>query len=118
MIIENQKNSKIIGNGGAIIYDLLNPTLVENQIRYSLLYVSLSHGKSTLSHVMKKSEVYYILNGKGMLYINNKPENVKVEDTVFVMLGSKQHIKNIGSENLKFLCMVDPAWKKDDETIL
>ena len=119
MIIKNQKNStKITGNEGAIIYDLLNPTHVKNAIRYSLAHVNLSRGKSTLSHVMKTSEVYYILEGRGILHINNASKNIKAGDAIFVTPGSKQHIENIGSKDLKFLCIVDPAWKKDDEIIL
>jgi len=119
MIIKNQKNStKIIENEGAIIYDLLNPQHVDDIIRYSLAYISLPCGKSTLSHTMKTSEVYYILEGNGVLHINNDTENVKIGDVVFVLPGSKQHIENVGSKDLKFLCIVDPAWKKDDEIIL
>ena len=119
MIIKNQKNStKIIGNEGAIIYDLLNPQHVKNVIRYSLAYVNLSGGKSTLPHTMKTSEVYYILEGEGVLHINNESESVKTGDAVFVLPGAKQHVENVGSEDLKFLCIVDPAWKKDNETIL
>ena len=119
MLIKNKKNStKITGNEGAIICDLLKPQHVKNAIRYSLVCVNLSRGKSTLPHIMKTSEVYYILEGKGTLHIDNKSENVKVGDAIFVLLGSKQHIENISSKNLKFLCIVDPAWKKDDEIIL
>ena len=119
MMIKNQKNStKINGNEGAIIYDLLNPQHVENAIRYSLAHVNLSRGKSTLPHIMKTSEVYYILEGNGSLYVNDEIEDVKVGDVVFVLSGSKQHIQNTGSKDLKFLCIVDPAWKKDDEIIL
>jgi mannose-6-phosphate isomerase-like protein (cupin superfamily) len=119
MIIKNQKNSaKITGNEGAIVCDLLNPTHVENGIRYSLAHVNLLHGKSTLPHIMKTSEVYYILEGEGVLHVNNESNNVKAGDAIFVPSHSKQHIENNGSEDLKFLCIVDPAWKKDDEIIL
>jgi len=119
MIIKNQKNStKITGNEGTIIYDLLNPQHVENGIRYSLAYVTLPHRKSTLPHIMKTSEVYYILEGEGVLYINNEFDHVKVGDTIFVLPGSKQYIENVGSGDLKFLCIVEPAWKKDNEIIL
>jgi len=119
MIIKNQKNStKITGNEGAIICDLLNPQHVKNEIRYSLAYVTLQHEKSTLPHIMKTSEVYYILEGNGILHINDESDNVKVGDTIFVSSNSKQYIENVGSGDLKFLCIVDPAWKKDNETIL
>src|SRR5712692_9506747 len=98
MIIRNQKNStKIIGNEGATIYNLLNPQHVENRIRYSLAYVNLPHGKSTLLHIMKTSEVYYILEGKGRLHINNDSENVKVGDVIFVPPASRQYIENTSS---------------------
>ena len=119
MLIKNHKNStKITGSDGAIIYDLLKPQHVKNAIRYSLAYVNLSRRKSTIPHIMKTSEVYYILEGKGVLYINDKSKNVRVGDVIFVLPGSKQHIENSGSKNLKLLCIVDPAWKKDDEIIL
>ena len=78
----------------------------------------MPRGKSTLSHIMKTSEVYYILEGEGVLYINNEFDHVKEGDTIFVLPGSKQHIDNVGSVDLKFLCIVDPAWTKDNETIL
>ena len=119
MIIKNQKNStKILGNEGAIIYDMLNPNHVENGIQYSIAYVNLSYGKSTLLHILKTSEVYYILKGKGMLYIDNESNNVQAGDAVFVPPGSKQYVKNVGSTDLEFLCIVDPAWRKDDEILL
>jgi len=119
MIIKNPQNSKkITGNEDAIIYDLLNPQHVENGIRYSLAYINLPYGKSTLSHIMKTSEAYYILEGEGVLHINNEFNHVKAGDAIFVFPGSNQHMVNVGSGDLKFLCIVDPAWKKDDETIL
>ena len=119
MLIKNQKNSiKFTGNEGAVIYELLNPTNVKSVIRYSLAHVSLSRGKSTASHIMKTSEAYYILKGSGVIHIDNKSENVKVGDVIFVKPGSKQHVENTGSKKLEFLCIVDPAWKKNDEIIL
>ena len=119
MIVKNRKNStKFTGNEGAVICNLLDPSHVKNAIRYSLAHVSLSCGKSAAPHIMKTSEVYYILKGNGILHVDEKSENVKVGDTIFVQPGSKQYMKNTGSEDLEFLCIVDPAWKKDDEIIL
>ena len=40
------------------------------------------------------------------------------DDSVYVPPNSKQTIKNVGKENLKFLCVVEPAWKSEDEIIL
>ena len=39
-------------------------------------------------------------------------------DSAHVPPNSKQFIENIGSENLRFLCIVEPAWKAEDDEIL
>ena len=119
MIIRNLKSSKkITGKEGAIIYDILNPQHVENGIRYSMAYVFLPRGKSTLLHTMKTSEVYYILEGKGILHIDNTFNKVNTGDVIFISPNSKQYIENVDNSDLKFLCIVDPAWRKEDEIIL
>ena len=50
--------------------------------------------------------------------INEDSHNLEKDDSVYVPPNSKQFIENIGSNNLRFLCIVEPAWKADDETIL
>lgn len=36
---------------------------------------------------------------------------------IYIPPHSKQFIENNGSVNLKFLCIVDPAWKPEDEEV-
>ncbi len=40
------------------------------------------------------------------------------DDSVYVAPNSKQFIENTGTENLRFLCIVEPAWKAADEILL
>jgi len=37
---------------------------------------------------------------------------------VYIPPLSTQYIRNTGSDDLKFLCIVDPAWREQDEEIL
>ena len=67
---------------------------------------------------MKTSEVYYILEGEGVLHIDDDKFNVSKDQAIYIPPNSKQYIENSGKNELKFLCIVDPAWKKDDEEIL
>ena len=67
---------------------------------------------------MKSSEIYYILEGSGKIRINEESFHVEKDDSVYVPPNSKQFIENSGSTNLRFLCIVEPAWKADDETLL
>ena len=43
---------------------------------------------------------------------------LKKDDSAYVPPNSKQFIENIGTENLRFLCIVEPAWKQEDDEIL
>jgi mannose-6-phosphate isomerase-like protein (cupin superfamily) len=58
------------------------------------------------------------LEGNGKLKINEDTYNLEKDDSAYVPPNSKQFIENIGSINLKFLCIVEPAWKADDEILL
>ncbi len=50
--------------------------------------------------------------------IEGERYQVKKDDSVYVPPSSKQYIKNTGNTDLRFLCIVEPAWKPEDETIL
>ena len=49
--------------------------------------------------------------------INDEKCEVKPGQAIYIPPGSKQRIKNIGKTNLIFICIVDPAWRVEDETI-
>jgi len=39
-------------------------------------------------------------------------------DTVYIPPRAKQQITNSGSVDLAFLCIVDPAWRSEDEEVV
>ncbi|MDF2459723.1 MAG: uncharacterized protein K0S79_2139 [Nitrospira sp.] len=43
---------------------------------------------------------------------------VEAGTTVYVPPGGKQSLENTGTDTIAFLCVVDPAWKTEDERIL
>ena len=85
---------------------------------YSIAQFSLEIGGKTKLHKIKSSEIYYILEGEGKLKIDDEMFNLKKDDSVYVPPNSKQFIENIGSKYLRFLCIVEPAWKAEDDEIL
>ncbi|MDC1023911.1 cupin domain-containing protein [Nitrosopumilus sp.] len=117
-IIQNSKKDSIEGGEGVKIKEYFNPDNTSNQINYSIVQCSLGVGKKTKLHKIKSSEIYYILEGKGNLKINEDVFYLEKNDSAHVPPNSKQFIENIGSENLSFLCIVEPAWKAEDDEIL
>ena len=74
-------------------------------------------GETSQPHSLKTSEVYYILSGKGEMSIEAETQLVEPGDTVYIPPNARQFIHNCGSEPLVFICIVDPAWRKEDETV-
>lgn len=108
----------IQGNEGAKIKQYFHPDNTSGKIKYSLAQFTLEPKEKTKLHKMNSSEIYYILEGEATLEINGNQHIIKKDDSVLVLPESEQYIKNTGSGILKFLCIVEPAWKQSDETLL
>ena len=115
---KNSEIDSIDGNEGTKIKQYFHPHNTLNGINYSLAQFTLGPGKKSKLHQMSSSEIYYILEGTGNLTINEDTYSLEKNDSAYVPPNSKQFIKNSGDGDLKFLCIVEPAWKADDETIL
>ena len=117
-IKENSKIEFIEGDEGAKIKQYFEPRNISNGINYSIAQFSLESGKKTKLHKIKSSEIYYILEGEGKLKINEEIFQLKKDDSAYVPPNSKQNIENNGMKNLRFLCIVEPAWNEKDDEIL
>ena len=117
-IKENSEIKQIKGEEGTEIKQYFNPHNTSNKISYSLAQFLLESGKKTKLHKIKSSEIYYILEGEGKLKIDDEIFRIKKDDSAYVPPNSKQFIENIGSKYLRFLCIVEPAWKAEDDKIL
>ncbi|MDC4212325.1 MAG: cupin domain-containing protein [Candidatus Nitrosopumilus limneticus] len=117
-IKENVKIEFIQGDEGLKIKQYFEPQNTSNAINYSIAQFLLESGKKTKLHKIRSSEIYYILQGNGKLKINEEFFELKKDDSAYVPPNSKQFIENIGTEDLRFLCIVEPAWKSEDDEIL
>lgn len=117
MIIQLDACDEFTAGDHCRLREMLHPDKQDVSIRYSLAHAVVSVGKTTLAHSLKTSEVYYILEGAGRMHIDDEVREVGVDDTVYIPPYAVQYIENIGDRNLKFICIVDPAWRIDDEVI-
>jgi len=106
------------GDEGTKIKQYFHPHNTLNGINYSIAQFTLEPRKKSKLHKMSSSEIYYILEGSGNLTINEDTYQLEKDDSMYVPPNSKQFIENTGSINLRFLCIVEPAWKADDEILL
>jgi len=101
-----------------VLRELLHGAKGAFAFRYSLAHAVLPPACSSTPHRLKTSEAYYILAGTGCMHIDEEISVVHAHDAVYIPPGARQFIENIGKEALVFLCIVDPAWRKEDEEIL
>ncbi len=113
-----QECEEIIAGDNTILRELLHPDKADVAIRYSLAYALLKPGQTSLPHRLRTSEVYYILEGTAEMYINETSKHVHAGQAVYIPPDSVQFIRNTGDVNLVFLCIVDPAWRKENEEVL
>jgi len=108
---------EIIAGDRSILRELFNPLKDDLNLRYSLAHSTIKSGQTTKNHKLKVSEIYYIIQGRGMMYVEDESREVKKGQVVYIPPNHSQKITNTGEEDLIFLCIVDPAWKPDYEEI-
>jgi mannose-6-phosphate isomerase-like protein (cupin superfamily) len=113
-----QRCEEIIAGDQTLLRELLHPDKANLEIHYSLAHAKVKPGKSSLPHRLKTSEVYYILKGEGIMHVDDESAHVHAGQAIYIPPNSIQHIQNTGASDLDFLCIVDPAWKAEDEEVL
>jgi mannose-6-phosphate isomerase-like protein (cupin superfamily) len=106
---------------GSLLAELLHPDKVPGaqRLRCSVAHAIVPRGESTLPHALKNStELYYILEGSGEIHIGSQSAPVHAGQIILIPRGRKQYIRNTGSGDLVFLCIVTPKWQAADEELV
>lgn len=118
MFIRNRDDcEEFIAGDNCRLREILHPDKADLALRYSLAHAVVAPGQTTWLHALGTSEVYFILSGTGTMRINEETATVRPGDTVYIPPDARQQITGTGTEDLVFLCIVDPAWRSEDEVI-
>jgi len=106
------ENDEFITEERCAILEVLNEKDDPSQ---SIARARVEPGITTELHkLIGTSEVYYIISGAGEVELNHDvKQTVTVGDVVRIPAEMPQRIKNIGSEDLVFLCFCVPAFKQE-----
>ena len=110
--------AEFIAGDNTILREILHPDKQSVQLQYSLAHAIVRPGEVSLPHRLATSEVYYILEGKGIMHIDKEQTEVGPGHTIYIPPHSVQSIRNTSEADLKFLCIVDPAWRAENEDVL
>jgi mannose-6-phosphate isomerase-like protein (cupin superfamily) len=110
--------AEFIAGDNCTLREILHPDKADLALRYSLAHAVVRPGDTTWRHCLAASEVYYILEGQGIMHIDDESAPVRPGSTVYIPPRAVQCITNSGDTDLVFLCIVDPAWRKEDEAVV
>jgi medium-chain acyl-[acyl-carrier-protein] hydrolase len=69
-------------------------------------------------HNHEPEQCYYIINGKGLMIIENEESIMKAGDAVYIPSNKQHGIKNIGTKDLEYLTVNSPIFDVDYENKL
>jgi mannose-6-phosphate isomerase-like protein (cupin superfamily) len=106
-----------ITKDGSEIRELLaqRNSSIRNQ---SLAEARLPPGAATTPHHHPRTEeIYYILEGHGVMQLGDESRPVGPGDAIAIPPGARHQIRNTAPTVLKFLCCCAPGYE-DDDTVL
>jgi mannose-6-phosphate isomerase-like protein (cupin superfamily) len=106
-----------ITKDGSEIRELLahRNSCIHNQ---TLAEARLHAGATTSPHRhVKTEEIYYILEGRGLMQIGDESADVGPGDAIAIPPGAIHQITNVGDGVLRFLCCCAPGYEHDDTVL-
>ena len=87
--------------------------------KQSLAEAMLPPGAATQEHYHPKTEeIYYVLEGTGLMRIGDEEQDVKPGDAIAIPPGQRHTILNNGDMPLRFLCCCAPAYEHEDTVLV
>ncbi len=86
--------------------------------KQSLAEATLPVGQQTQAHYHPLTEeIYYLLSGAGLMAIEDETREVYPGDGIAIPPGLRHQIRNIGTQDLVFLCCCAPAYEHEDTVL-
>ncbi|GAB4495200.1 MAG: hypothetical protein OHK0052_02120 [Anaerolineales bacterium] len=100
--------------------NVINPLLDADatEIDYSLAIAFIEPGKRTLKHALTVPEVYFVLEGSATIFLEQQSFSVGPGSCYYIPANCVQWVRNDGETRFRFVCIVQPGWTEDKETIL
>lgn len=116
MTIINRANAKVINTPhGSEIRPLIDRT-TSAITQCSLAEEVLPPGCAVTPHHHRQlEEVYYILEGHGVMTVGDSEQEVRAGDAVYIPRDHRHTLSNTGTEAMKILLVCGPAFFYEDE---
>ena len=113
MIVRNVNDKAVmettyLAHGGAIAQMILDRRILQ-EIGF-LAIATLAPGKEIEAHVDPMEEIYFVLNGSGVMSVDDEKRQVGPGDATWIPTGSSHSLLNNGDEELVILVVAAANW--------
>ncbi len=116
--VQLEERPEFLAGDHTRLRELFHPAKHDLKVGYSLAHGTIDPGKRNKWHRLASAEVYYFVAGTGRFLIDDQATAIAAGTVVYVPPGAKQSVVNTGPEQIEFLCLVEPAWRLEDEDVL
>ena len=80
----------------------------------SITIVDMAPGGIQHVHAHESEQMYYLLEGTGLMTVDDEQREVKAGDCIFFSSLSRHGLENTGDTLLRYLSAASPSFKKED----
>jgi len=115
MIVRNIKQEEVlqrlyVAHGGAIATMLFDSSELQGILFFA--YAVLKPGKVLESHIDPYEEIYYLLQGQGVMTVDDEQQKVSAGDAIWLPYGVPHSLVNDGNEDC--IMVVTAAMPRSD----
>lgn len=118
MEIFNKRNSRNTGKLEILTSHMLISPQNSSTKNLSIQISTIPKGSAQLIHAHDPEQCYYIINGTGLMIIEDETMEVTSGDAIYIPSNKKHGIKNKGDMTLEYLTANSPVFTKDYEESL
>jgi mannose-6-phosphate isomerase-like protein (cupin superfamily) len=118
MEIFNKSNSRSTGKLGILTSHMLISPQNSSTRNLSIQISMIPKGSQQPVHAHDPEQCYYIINGTGLMIIEDETREVTSGDAIYIPANKKHGMKNIGDMVLEYLTANTPAFSKEHEDSL
>ena len=105
----------LLAKDGCRIFELLHTKNDPIKLPFSLAVAEIEPGERSYRHCLRQVEVYYVIEGRGRMHIDDETADVASGDAILIPGGAEQWIENAADHMLRFIAVVSPPWSDEDD---
>lgn len=113
-VIRHNEVEPFADEDGALIREVAAPSNSALQ-RLSVAEIVVKAGQQTSAHHHQRiEEVYYILEGTGVMFLEGRSQPVGPGDTIIILPGATHELLNTGAEDMLMVVVCSPPFSAED----